>query len=155
MLRIAEKSSLHRKRFQISLYEAKKVLYNIGKFVWKVGFAMRCLKCGKQAAEKQVFCPDCLRVMEEYPVKPGTAIQLPLRNDSAPAKKTRRRQQTLTPEERTARLRFQVRRLTAAAAVLALLVCLLTAALAHTLLHREQGEPVGRNYTTVTADRQP
>ena len=37
---------------------------------------MKCLKCGKDTDKETVFCNECLQSMEEYPVKPGTAIQL-------------------------------------------------------------------------------
>lgn len=38
---------------------------------------MNCLKCGREIEEGQVFCNDCLVQMAKYPVKPGTAVQLP------------------------------------------------------------------------------
>ena len=40
---------------------------------------MSCMKCGRDTQDPQVFCDDCLQVMERYPVKPGTPIQLPKR----------------------------------------------------------------------------
>ena len=40
---------------------------------------MYCMKCGKEVKENQVFCDACLVIMEKYPVKPGTHIQLPHR----------------------------------------------------------------------------
>lgn len=50
---------------------------------------MNCLKCGREIEEGQVFCNDCLVQMAKYPVKPGTAVQLPSRGSAAAAKKVR------------------------------------------------------------------
>ena len=42
---------------------------------------MSCMKCGKEVSEGQVFCEECLTEMERYPVKPGTPVLLPHRED--------------------------------------------------------------------------
>ena len=61
---------------------------------------MSCLKCGQEIPENRLFCDDCLKVMEKYPVKPGIAINLPHREDTSPIKKiVSRKKQTLPPEE--------------------------------------------------------
>ena len=31
---------------------------------------MNCMKCGRETENEAVFCPDCLQIMEKYPV-PG------------------------------------------------------------------------------------
>ena len=46
-----------------------------------------CMKCGKRTGKTQVFCDECLAVMEKYPVKPDVAIQLPKRKPLDPDKK--------------------------------------------------------------------
>ena len=38
---------------------------------------MNCMKCGREIALGQVFCKDCLADMAQYPIKPGTPVQLP------------------------------------------------------------------------------
>ena len=48
---------------------------------------MQCLKCGREIAIEQVFCPDCLADMEKYPVKPGTVVHIPKRPAHSLAKK--------------------------------------------------------------------
>lgn len=48
---------------------------------------MQCMKCGREIANRQVFCEECLTEMEKYPVKPGTVVQLPPRPKQAPARK--------------------------------------------------------------------
>ena len=80
---------------------------------------MACLKCGRDTAEGQVFCPDCLAQMTRYPVQPGTIIQIPNRKSSAQRRTAKRR--SLTPEEQVKLLRARLRTLT----VLFLVVLLL------------------------------
>ncbi len=43
-----------------------------------------CMRCGKEMAEGQNFhfCEECLAEMEKNPVKPGTPIQLPKREET-------------------------------------------------------------------------
>ena len=61
---------------------------------------MNCLKCGREIEEGQVFCNDCLVQMAKYPVKPGTAVQLPSRGSAAVSKKVHSRRRTkAAPEE--------------------------------------------------------
>ena len=64
---------------------------------------MACLRCGKQESERQVFCNGCLQMMDLYPVKPGTHIHLPNRNQQPEAKKP-------TPRRQAATLQVQLRR---------------------------------------------
>lgn len=56
---------------------------------------MFCLKCGKEVKDGHSFCEKCLEGMKEYPVKPGTPIQLPNRKLQAAARRnpSRRRMQ--------------------------------------------------------------
>ena len=57
---------------------------------------MHCIKCGKETKGSDVFCQDCLLVMQTQPVKPGTAVHIPVRPAS---KKSASRKKTLSPEE--------------------------------------------------------
>lgn len=84
---------------------------------------MYCLKCGNETLEEKIFCEECLQQAEMYPVKPGTAVQLP-RRDSA--KKSAPVKRSPSPEEQVEALRRAVRRLR-------LLLFLSAAALALTL----------------------
>jgi hypothetical protein len=43
---------------------------------------MKCLRCGNKAPKEQLFCDDCLADMEKHPVKPGTPIHIPKRNEN-------------------------------------------------------------------------
>ena len=76
---------------------------------------MHCMKCGKKIKDRQVFCDECLAIMDTYPVKPGTPIQLPTivaNNFAAPISKNNKRKQK-TPEEIIAKLRRSNRWLSA------------------------------------------
>ena len=110
---------------------------------------MHCIKCGKETKGSDVFCQDCLLVMQTQPVKPGTAVHIPVRPAS---KKPAARKKALSPEEQTAKLRKHLRQLrwTIFALILALEV---TTASTLYLLHR-QGvlEDLGKNYSTVTTE---
>ena len=78
---------------------------------------MHCMKCGRKLKDEQVFCPECLAVMEAYPVKPGTPIQLPPKNHAPAAPPKYPRRKLRKPEEQIARLRSTVRWLSLALAV--------------------------------------
>ena len=111
---------------------------------------MFCLKCGKEIAEDQVFCPDCLAVMEAYPVKPDTVIHIPHRPVRAPEK----RHHTLSAREQLLQLRKTVRWLMLTVAVLAVVLMLTAAMLLHQLdtPNAPASLPLGRNYTTAQQD---
>ena len=86
---------------------------------------MQCMKCGRKIKDNQVFCEECLNIMDTYPVKPGTPIQLPTPSKtSLPTKPNRRK--SLKPEEQIQRQKLTIRRLTLALilAILAFLVAL-------------------------------
>lgn len=87
---------------------------------WEGG-KMACLKCGKKTKDDQSFCPRCLEVMEQYPVKKDVHIQLPNRPEGTVKKATRKRR-VLSYEEATVLWRKRTRRL--AATVLILIVLL-------------------------------
>lgn len=116
---------------------------------------MPCLKCGKSTEDQQVFCSECLALMEKYPVKPGIAIHLPHRNTAAPEKKASARLREPTAAEQVERLQKIIRWLLIMIAGLSVLL-LLTAGM---LLHVMDKEPVpgniGKNYTTFDSRTQP
>ena len=81
---------------------------------------MYCMKCGRELKDKQVFCPECLTIMADYPIKPDTPILLPTRHSALPNPAKSPKKKARKPEEQVLRLRSTVRWLT-----LALLVTLL------------------------------
>ena len=83
---------------------------------------MACLKCGKKTRDEQVFCPDCLGVMEAYPVKPILHIQLPNRKERTLPKRSGRKRRALTPEEQLPLLKRRQNRLIAIIVLLLLIL---------------------------------
>ena len=73
---------------------------------------MNCLKCSREIEEGQVFCEECLADMQNYPVKPNIAIQLPHRESHATAKKVPvKRRQAPSPEEKLKSMKRYLRRM--------------------------------------------
>lgn len=107
---------------------------------------MNCLKCGKETENQQVFCAKCLQAMDAYPVKPGTAVHLPVRPEQPVTKKQTHRRKLLPPEEQVLHLRKTVRRLVAVMVLMAVLLTAMGAMLARTFLPNEALN-LGRNYT--------
>lgn len=108
---------------------------------------MNCLKCGNTIPETQVFCEDCLHVMEAYPVKPGTAVYIP----SRPAyKRQAARKKPPTPEKQIARLKRTRLWLGLLSGLLA--ICLGVSAFAawHFRQALLEKDSIGKNYSTVT-----
>ena len=56
------------------------------------------MKCGKETENGQVFCDSCLEVMEQYPVKPDTVVQLPPQRNLLTEKKPSKKKE-LSPKE--------------------------------------------------------
>ena len=113
---------------------------------------MYCLRCGKDTADKQVFCASCRASMEKYPIKPGTSVQLPKRKAPIPVKKSFRKPKATTAEELVVHMRKAMRFL---AVLLALCILLLSIA-GGLLLHYWQEAPeapTGQNYTVVSTEK--
>lgn len=87
---------------------------------------MYCIKCGKETENEKMFCGHCLEVMEDYPVKPNTPVQLPKRPQQTEQKKSKRRKRTLDPEEQILQLRTTARTLFLCLVVVSLLLCILS-----------------------------
>ena len=110
---------------------------------------MGCLKCGCEVSSGSFFCDTCAADMAAYPVKPGTPIQIPVRE--APEKRVIRREPTAA--EQLAKLRRVIRGLYWVLALLALLLCILGLLLIHTLDKPPETPEIGKNYTAITTDR--
>ena len=108
---------------------------------------MNCLKCGREIEEGQVFCNDCLVQMAKYPVKPGTAVQLPSRGSAAAAKKVHARRRGKTALEEQLKVRVRV-----LSVLLAVCVVLLIVLSVVTLRYMSTNRLLpGQNYSAVTA----
>ena len=84
---------------------------------------MYCLKCGREVYEDQVFCPDCVSVMEKYPVKPGTVILLPRRREGNGGSRPVVRRKTLSMEEQLRKQRRTIRNLIILWVITFLMLC--------------------------------
>ncbi len=110
---------------------------------------MNCMKCGRQIADGQVFCESCLDAMNQFPVKPGTAVQLPQRPAEPAVKRTVARKKAPTPAEQVPRLRKTIRRMGFCIGLLLLALALVTAGLLRSLRLQSGENPIGKNYSTI------
>ena len=112
---------------------------------------MNCIKCGRELRGEQVFCRECQELMEQYPVKPGTPVQLPSHGSQQESKPKQFRIKKSLPLE--AQLRKQ--RVTIRLLILTLIAVLLafaaTALLSlHLLNQRDHQNRMGENYQVVS-----
>ena len=109
---------------------------------------MNCMKCGREIREEQVFCPKCLELMEQYPLKTDIVVQIPHRPE-APVKKSQPRKKVRTPEEQIQLLKRRNRWVIAIAALL-LAATLVLAHLSVDFFHQLDVQKfLGQNYSTV------
>ena len=111
---------------------------------------MKCMKCGREMNTEQTFCPLCLEGMEAYPVRPGTVIQLPRRQEPSSIRKVIPRRKPLTPEERIRRMRKRILRLQLLLLVCILAIVLLAYPYAKSLMNIHKALP-GQEYTSITS----
>ena len=113
---------------------------------------MHCLRCGKDVDDLHAFCPDCQKVMETTPVKPGTPIYLPQKKEPADKKPHRR---PPTPAKIHNSLKKLIRWMAAIIAVLVIIICLLAGMLLNLLSQQNTPTPevIGKNYTTNITSR--
>ena len=117
---------------------------------------MQCMKCGRDLTAGEVFCDECRKTMEKYPVKPGTVVQLPHRVTESAVKKQPPRRRTLSPEDQLVLLKRMARKI-ALALVLSILLCAGLGYLAITqLLDNKEKQAPGQNYhAAVSATTAP
>ena len=108
---------------------------------------MNCMKCGRETENEAVFCPDCLQVMEKYPVRPGTVVNLPHRKESSVLKKITKRH-VITAEEQIKVLRKWVSILSILLLVCIIAIVLMFKPTMHYVL--DEHVEIGQNYSTVT-----
>lgn len=113
---------------------------------------MGCLRCGRETAERQVFCNACLDDMALHPVKSDTPIYLPVRKTTVAPKKRCRYKRERSAEEMVVILKKRVRILTAIAIILFMM---LSAAATGAWLAIKQGASlaipnIGQNFKIVT-----
>ena len=151
-LYILFRCAIVRVKYIFGLYEMKKLLYN--KLNCKKGaWAVNCMKCGREISEGQVFCEDCLKIMEQYPVRPGTYVRIPPRKDYEELRPPRRKKE-LTPEEHLAQLQEKIRWLSVSVVALMATSILLGFLVLQDFLtpEEETSAPMVRNYTVTQTD---
>lgn len=109
---------------------------------------MNCVKCGREIPEDQVFCETCLTEMENYPVRPGTAVHIPTRSADDVPRKPVKKKRIPTAEELLLKTRKKLRR-TRIFTVILLLVCgALSFLMAQAVLELDFQRLLGQNYRT-------
>ncbi len=112
---------------------------------------MQCLKCGREIPAGDVFCQECLAGMGKYPVKPGTPILLPKRQEPALQKKQLPRSPAMPPEEQVKRLKLRLR-IVSALLVLGIALGCVAAWLGCRYIQENRSEYLpGQNYSSSTA----
>ena len=119
---------------------------------------MSCVKCGKKVEEGNVFCPECLEDMKQYPVKPGTPVHIPTRPEPAERKPARPRKER-TPEEQIASLHKLVQWLVILVVALATTLVVSLGVLVYVVTDAPEAQPAEepgrRNYTTAATTDAP
>lgn len=83
---------------------------------------MKCIRCGREAEEDQVFCEECRQDMARHPVNPSTPIQLPVKKKRVQVKRNGFKMAAKKWEDRAFKMKSTI-------AYLVFLVILLVAAL--------------------------
>lgn len=124
-------------------------MYNVMEYMLKEGAAVFCLKCGNKIGEKAVFCEQCLKETEHYPVKPDAKIFLPPRTAPSITKKAPPRRKSVTPEEKISRMRKAIQILSIVLAASLIALALSVALLLESMSTETQEESIGQNYGTI------
>lgn len=115
---------------------------------------VNCMKCGKEIPDNQVFCDDCLKTMQDYPIKPDAPVQIPKRPATVQEVPITPLDQEAAATAQLRQLRRMVRWLTAIIAILSLLLCG-TAFLLLRALDTPVVSNIGKNYTTIGTENNP
>lgn len=110
---------------------------------------MNCMKCGREIALGQVFCKDCLTDMANYPIKPGTPVQLPTPPSAVQPRRERAARKPKKPEEQISILKKYVIGLSAVLLAVTLGFSVAVAILSHKLEEAQTNSLPGQNYSTV------
>ena len=113
---------------------------------------MRCVRCGTEIQDSDMFCEKCLAVMERDPVKANITVQLPVRPATPPAKKKSRRIRHVKPEDQIRSLR-RWRRWLILLLILSLAALAITGAMLLRVMDRPEDSPsIGQNYETISSN---
>ena len=112
------------------------------------GVSMNCMKCGREVESGQVFCPQCLELMAQHPVKPDVVIKLPQRKE-VPAKKNSPRKKVRTAEEQVVQLKRRNFLLTTILCLLLAISLLFLSLCIDYIRQLDVQKLLGQNYSTV------
>ena len=117
---------------------------------------MNCMKCGREVDEGQVFCLECQKEMAKYPVRPGTVVLLPKRDEVHFTKKVQaKRRPSTAPEEQIRSLKIRLRIVTAMLIISLALMAVMVYPMAKEFLGPKMLRP-GQNYSSiVTTEKMP
>ena len=107
---------------------------------------MNCMKCGRETENEEVFCRNCLQIMEKYPVRPGTVVLLPRRREPTMKKTVKRH--SIPAEEQIKILKKRVMILWFALVLCIAAILIMVNPTLHYALDKHV--PVGQNYSSVT-----
>ena len=110
---------------------------------------MFCMKCGVSVSESQVFCEDCLKDMERYPVKPNVQVTIPVRPAVSASKKRGRRQRGSVQDEMVRTMRIKLRLAHTALIIVMLAFFALAAIMVKYLSEKPEQINPGQNYSTL------
>ena len=110
---------------------------------------MNCMKCGREVPLGQVFCKECLTDMANYPVKPGTPVQLPAKPAAVQPRRERNARKPKKPEEQIVILKKWILALLVSLLTVILAFAVTVAILSHKLDQANQNTLPGQNYSTV------
>ena len=114
---------------------------------------MQCIKCGRETADKHVFCEACLAAMEQNPVKPGTPVVIPKRPKKVHTVVTVKKEK---PEELISKLQKQIRFLVWFCLALILALSISIGLLVHHFTVTDHNAlAIGQNYSTEAPDDAP
>lgn len=108
----------------------------------------QCLKCGKTTDVSSVFCAECIAVMDQYPIKPGTKAHV-LPRPKQPEYKVPESYREAANRAQLQQAKRSIRWLMALAVLLLALLLLSTWMLIRSLDESQEVPPIGRNYTTT------
>ena len=110
---------------------------------------MECMKCGRETSGNDVFCAECLKVMDEHPVNSGIPVQIHPRPE---AKRKSPMAKQPKAEETIQKLKKTVSRLKVLCLILTLLLFFTAAALGFSIWHSDDDFNLGFNYSTANSE---
>ena len=112
---------------------------------------MKCMRCGVETSGQQVFCNDCLSVMEQYPIKPGTPVVVPVHDTPVPQRRAPIRR-VRKPEEQLLTLKRMVLILSILLVAVSAAFAITTSVLVQRLEQAQNTRPPGQNYSVETGE---